>query len=612
MPTTTLFVPPSGHTIGTGLREIADAGGTAIRVELAPQTPYASSYEAESEFDTTRDLLASPGPWTVANGAQADAINANTQKKSKLYFDLNAANSDWIGATRNAPFVYRVKSGNFTAYTRLAIADIRNYQHLRILAQSTSDPDDWMQIVAFVNTAGTSAITIRKSSTVNGATSSDDATPAVPVGAGDLYIRLDRTSNDFRAYYSLDGKTWVEVGTTTTRADFSADANLGLSAGSANTSNTTEVYADFIRTVPPLPTTSPTSSVVIDSGYDNSTWKLSTFNALVNADLAGPDYSPQGDIGFSAPTFQYGASNTNPPPTLNGSDLTETQMQGQADATGRYLKIQVKYPSSDGYAQSQFYGALIGVTTVDASDTTPPSAPTLTLSSVGNGQVALVYTPPSSDYASGEIEYDGNGAVATLVVTTAGTYTITGLTNDESYHFTARAKDSAGNWSGRSKTVMATPRAATPVGDDLEHYVGLSVAKQLTDAAVTSVIQLQGYRDPVNESVDEWLAVDVLACRRSRSRKGVWLGRVEFQVACLARQAPQQASLKRNVPWKLASDVREALEKADVAVKKYGDGAGEAEVARLSVDEGESEYRESEENVHVVVVSFSGQLSAQV
>jgi len=92
-------------------------------------------------------------------------------------------------------------------------------------------------------------------------------------------------------------------------------------------------------------------------------------------------------------------------------------------------------------------------------DTTPPSAPTLALASIGDGSVTLTYTPPSEDYASGQIEYDSGGNVSSTATTTAGNVTITGLTNGRTYIFTARAKDSSNNWSSRSKAVRAIPNA---------------------------------------------------------------------------------------------------------------------------------------------------------
>ena len=350
--TRNFFIPADGHSLAATLREITDAGGAGVRVELKPQTPFAG----DPEFDSS-DLSA----WTQANSANADAINADT-KKSHLQIDSNATSTNWSDATRSGPFVHQTLSGDFDVYTRVQLGDIRDNHGVYLLAQSTSDATDWICVFMLVSGGvGVAHTLLVFRSTVNSATASQTVVNVSAdqyTFAGNVYFRMKRASNDFSTYYSFNGSSWTQIGATTTRSDFSSDQKLGGAAITANTANACVVAFDFLRTWPPYVTTSPVGSVVIDSGVNGTTWDMSTFDALVNM---YQEYNPQSQIGFGTLKFKYGALDTNPP-SLNGSYLTETQMQAETDPVGRYFKLEVQYISANGYEQASFNGA-----TIDAS-----------------------------------------------------------------------------------------------------------------------------------------------------------------------------------------------------------------------------------------------------
>ncbi len=108
-------------------------------------------------------------------------------------------------------------------------------------------------------------------------------------------------------------------------------------------------------------------------------------------------------------------------------------------------------------------------TNTTPTDTTPPNAPTGLTASAGDSQVALSWNAASDNV--GVVGYrvfrDG-----TQVATPTGTaYTDAGRVNGASYSYIVKAVDSAGNLSGASNAVSATPQApptgGAPIGESL-------------------------------------------------------------------------------------------------------------------------------------------------
>jgi hypothetical protein len=351
------FFPADGHTLDSGLREIVDASGVGVRVELAPQSPFSG----DPEFDTDKDFLTTPSPWTVANGSNADVIAANSTEKSQLTINGNATSTAWYSSTASGPFVYQVISGDFDIWAKIRFGAGVDYHRAGLFAQSTSDAQDWEASRLLTNASGlgtNSCITSSEATTVNNSTTEVFANlPAnsQAVGGGVL-VRLRRTGNDFYKYLSFDGgANWTQIGSTRTRADFSSGANVGIAVDWQNTSNTFQLGADFLRSWPPYLTTSPTSYLILDSGIDGTSWDMSTFIALENE---FKEYSPQSQIGFGTLKYKYGAGNSSPP-SLNASWLTKAQMASESDVTGRYFKLAVQYISATGAEMPSFNGASI-------------------------------------------------------------------------------------------------------------------------------------------------------------------------------------------------------------------------------------------------------------
>lgn len=355
MATITLSIPTFGHTLAGTLRQILDAGGNAVRIETKPQSPFAG----DPEFDSS-----SLSAWTQVNGANATLIDANATKKSHLRIACNANSSNWQASTRTSPYVYQVVSGNFDVYAHVTFGTLRDFAHVGIMAQSTGNNSNWFGSLFYFDSSVAYLEGVQKSTVSDVSTNSStnifssSSTTAAEAWGIPIYLRLNRVTNDFRAWYSLDGLNWTAIGSAVTRGDFSSDARVGIVVGTANTLNATIGSCDFLRTWPPYDTTSPTSSVILDSGLNGTTWGMSSFLAFINE---YKEFSPYSQIGFGTLKYQYGASDSSPP-TLNGTWLSQASMQAQSNPSGRYFKLAVQYNSPDGYELCSFAGGSIQAT----------------------------------------------------------------------------------------------------------------------------------------------------------------------------------------------------------------------------------------------------------
>ncbi len=344
------FSPYKAWSLAATLRSISGTGG-ASRIELKPASPFSG----DPEFDSS-----SLSAWTQANSANASTIDANTTQKGKLYIRCNATNTDWSGATQTAPFVNQTLSGDRDIYGQVQVGDGRDFHNVRLGAQSTSNANHWINF-GFISISaglGTRNPGLWKRNTVNSVSTDsaiDFATGSNLLG-GLVWLRIKRVTNDFSGYYSLDGGlNWTQISTTQTRSDFSADAKYGLIVAPANTANACSGSCDFLRTWPPYDTGTPLASLVLDSGFAGTTWTMSTFQDVVNPLM---EYAPYSQIGFGTITYDYGASDSNPP-SLTGSYYSTATMQGKSNPSGRYFKLSAKFTATNGYEMTSFCGATI-------------------------------------------------------------------------------------------------------------------------------------------------------------------------------------------------------------------------------------------------------------
>ncbi|WP_333601295.1 reprolysin-like metallopeptidase, partial [Flavobacterium sp.] len=132
--------------------------------------------------------------------------------------------------------------------------------------------------------------------------------------------------------------------------------------------------------------------------------------------------------------------------------------------------------------------------TAASSDTTPPSAPTLTASGTTVNATNLSWTTSTDNVGvTGYEVYQG--AVLIGTTTSATTFAVTGLTPATSYAFTVKAKDNAGNFSAASNIVNVTTLADTtaPTAPVLSASGTTSTTTNLSWTTATDNVGVSGY-----------------------------------------------------------------------------------------------------------------------
>jgi fibronectin type 3 domain-containing protein len=133
------------------------------------------------------------------------------------------------------------------------------------------------------------------------------------------------------------------------------------------------------------------------------------------------------------------------------------QITGTFDMIARFstnLGLNWVYADRDGVGISNPARLIV----LDASDTTPPAAPTLTVTGVAGTQVRLSWTsvPDAAQYWLYRRVVSGTYGAPTAVVTTTS-YNDNGVTTGAPYSYVVRAVDNALNVSPDSNEVGATP-----------------------------------------------------------------------------------------------------------------------------------------------------------
>jgi hypothetical protein len=215
------------------------------------------------------------------------------------------------------------------------------------------------------------------------------------------------------------------------------------------------------------------------------------------------------------------------------------------------------------------------------------------------GGTALCFAAYTSAMSGGAVA--GGTAPEIIVVSMIGGAVVGGLVN-YSHTFTVNMTG-GGVVGGTGKHIS---NALTTL---LEFCVGLSVAEELRNAVLLAEVplQLEGIAVPVAESIEKWLAFDMLSIQRVPSRRGTWWGSVLFQVAALSRLALGYTGTKESIHRELLSRVVRVLEDRDVDVRRYGDG--DTYIASLSLGSPDVVTLPPQKGVGASVATFRGEIT---
>lgn len=127
------------------------------------------------------------------------------------------------------------------------------------------------------------------------------------------------------------------------------------------------------------------------------------------------------------------------------------------------------------------------------TDVTPPAAPTGLAATPGDGAITLTWTANTEPDLAQYNVYLVTGQTPSLLASVPGgteTYTVTGLSNSQSYSFFLRAEDAAGNESADSEQVSAMPVGASI---DIPIAPGTNLPAALNaDGADNYIVQFAG------------------------------------------------------------------------------------------------------------------------
>jgi hypothetical protein len=296
------------------------------------------------------------------------------------------------------------------------------------------------------------------------------------------------TGDEYHMQYSTDGATWSDLtrlvpsgSKDITRTKFEANEPYQMWALPAGTKGTVWIRATdtingsssseildtltvdeiFIRSGVDFPQVSigatdgaetlsnsrPVTFTVSRSGSASSIRNpLTVFYTLSGTATPGDDYTPASDSFVTIPAGAASVSFSITPIADSLSEGTET--------------IVATLSSDNAYDLAAQSTATANVADL-SSDTTPPSAPTLSASTTSTS-AKLVWTASTDDV--GVVAYDvfRNGVLIASTAGAATSYTDGNLPSSTSFTYTVQARDDAGNTSVLSNAVTAITRLAAP------------------------------------------------------------------------------------------------------------------------------------------------------
>jgi len=154
---------------------------------------------------------------------------------------------------------------------------------------------------------------------------------------------------------------------------------------------------------------------------------------------------------------------------------------------------------------------------------------------------------------------------------------------------------------------------------DLEVWAVLSAVKAVRDAMPGVLVQAPGEHRPAPAATEEWVAVYPLSIPRGQSRRAWWVGGFLLQVTCFSRHGELRSDRDAYRPFRMAGEVREALEAGSVPVHEYGALSAPWHAA-LSLGKAQMQYLDETKvpapaggatGIHAVAITFTGAMATQ-
>jgi len=178
------------------------------------------------------------------------ATGGSIERIDAASWNLTGAGSDIGGNSDQFQYAWEQRTGNFDIQVRVATARMTDpFLHAGLMARGTLDAAAPFAAV-FASSPQVGSF-YESRATAGGATSTATLVGGFPVNPPQTWLRLRRVGNAFTGFGSLDGQTWVRLGSTTVNLPVQCYFGLALSGGAAMQASTAQFrdYGAAVSTV---------------------------------------------------------------------------------------------------------------------------------------------------------------------------------------------------------------------------------------------------------------------------------------------------------------------------------------------------------------------------
>ena len=427
-----------------------------------------------------------PTPWV--NADIGDPKVAGGASLSGETFTVTGGGTDIWGKTDEFHFVYQPVEGDLEVIARVAsIEQVHSGSKAGVMIRAGLTPDS---VHAFMNGSAARGWSFHRRVAPDGSSLQTPGSSESPPG----WVKLVRTGDIFRGYESVDGSTWVLVGTETIQMGPTVYVGLAVTSNSSRAASTADFSNVAVSPIAP-PNQPPTVTLLAPATGTTYTAPANVVFQATAADVDGTvsrvDFFAGAQLIVSDATSPYSATWTDVPAGIH--DLTAVAVDNNgARATSSPARVTVSAPANQAPS--------VAIT-----------SPATGASYAAPGTVAISATAADSDGTIARVAFY---AGATLIATdTSAPYTASwSNVAAGTYALTAVAFDNGGaSTSSAAVNIMVTGTTSTPTrvaftasADHQTLVTSYSVAlRRATDAVTASPIVSRslGKPAPVNNEI---------------------------------------------------------------------------------------------------------------